>query len=132
MTHLTPGGAGAAARPALLSTAQSSLLAPHATRGRLDRAGLCAGIARRRQTFADLEASLVIACEQAAARGAAPAVRIDDRATWDRPTWHRYLGSHPPGTRLRPAHAPAVAGDRPACQADRPAGRRIAVSLRSR
>ena len=89
MTHLTPGGAGAAARPALFSAAQSGLLASHRTRRQLDRAGLCAGIARRRQTFADLEAGLVTACEEAAARGAAHAVRIDDRATWDRATCPR-------------------------------------------
>jgi hypothetical protein len=105
MTHLTPGGAGTAARPALFSTAQSGLLAPQTTRGRLDRAGLCAGIARRRQTFADLETGLVIACEQAAARGAAHAVRIDDRATWDRATWQRYLDA---ATRLEPDYGPPM------------------------
>jgi len=83
MTHVTPAGAGTAARPTKLSTA----------RAHLDRGGLRAGIARRRQTLANLEASLVTACEQAAVRGIRHGVRVDDRATWDRATWQRYLAA---------------------------------------
>jgi hypothetical protein len=32
-------------------------------------------------------------------------VRIDDRATWDRPTWQRYLDA---ATRLEPDYGPPM------------------------
>jgi hypothetical protein len=45
---------------------------------------------------------VVAACESAAARGAARSVRIDDRATWNRATWDRYLAE---ATRLEPDYS---------------------------
>jgi hypothetical protein len=48
---------------------------------------------------------MVAACERAAARGRAGGVCIDDRATWDRATWRRYLDA---ATRLEPAYGPPM------------------------
>jgi len=36
---------------------------------------------------------MVAVCEQQAARAAGPNVRIDDRTTWDKPMWDRYLAA---------------------------------------
>ena len=72
---------------------------------RFDRANLRDAIAHRRAQLADLEASMVAACESAAARGAAGGVRIDDRATWDRATWDRYLAE---AARLEPDYVPTM------------------------
>jgi hypothetical protein len=41
----------------------------------------------------------------AAARGAARAVRIDDRASWDRASWNRYLAE---ATRIEPKYMPIM------------------------
>ena len=48
---------------------------------------------------------MVAACENAAARGAARTVRLDDRATWDRAMWQRYLDA---AARLEPDYGPAM------------------------
>ena len=52
-----------------------------------------------------LEAALVAACEQAAARGAAGRVRLADRETWDRAMWQRYLDA---AARLEPGYGPRM------------------------
>ncbi len=91
MTHLTPGRAGPTVRPPMLSAPQPRSPAPGTLPRRLDRGLIQSGIASRRQRFEELEAALVTICETAALRGAARGVRIDDRETWDQPTWHRYL-----------------------------------------
>ena len=89
----------------MLGRVQSEPEDPSRTRRRFDRARLHDGIARRRTELAELEASMVAACENAAVRGAARSVRIDDRATWDRATWDRYLAA---ATRLEPDYLPAM------------------------
>jgi hypothetical protein len=57
----------------------------------LDRNILLHGIAARRRRLAELETSMVEACERAAVRGARRKVRMHDHDTWDKATWHRYL-----------------------------------------
>jgi len=71
----------------------------------LDRNGLCAGIDQRRERLASLEAALVTACEAAAARGGARTMQIDDRETWDRATWQRYLKA---AAQLEPDYGPRM------------------------
>ena len=66
---------------------------PSAGRNQLDRDRLHSGIAMRQQTLARLESAMVTVCEQAAARGAARSVSLDDRETWDRTMWQRYLNA---------------------------------------
>jgi hypothetical protein len=96
MTYVTPGGATPDAPPALAATR----LHPCLDRGRLREA-----IAVRRQRLAEREADLVAACEKAAAHGAGRHIRIDDRATWDRAAWHRYVGT---ATQLEPDFMPEM------------------------
>ena len=105
MTHLTPAETGTPMIPARPSS--GDLAAPRAAppSPRLDRAGLQRGLALRRNRLAALEAAMVAACEQAAARDCGGAVRIDDRETWDRATWHRYLAE---ATRLEPEYGPGM------------------------
>jgi hypothetical protein len=88
MTHVTPSGARRASPSAFASHPPLDLrpLAP-----RLDPEQIRCRIAQHRARLAELEASLVAACEAAAARHRASAVRVEDRATWDRPMWQRYL-----------------------------------------
>ena len=113
MTHLSPGGGGTLVLP-IRSTSQPRLHALHPAHRRLDRNGLRAGIARRRLALAGLEAGLVAACEKAALRGAPRAVRSDDRGTWDRATWQRYLAA---AARFEPAYGPRMR--RLLCEIDR-------------
>ena len=84
MTHMTPGGAPSVAPRT-----------PAATRFQpsLDRSRLREAIAVRRQRLAEREADLVAACEKAVAHGAARHLRLDDRTTWDRAAWDRYVGT---------------------------------------
>lgn len=96
MTHLATN-AGAA-----------TLLASHtlpAPSSRLDLAGLRSGVVLRRARLARLETAMVAACERAAARGRAGDVHMDDRGTWDRATWQRYLDA---AARLEPQYGPAM------------------------
>ena len=105
MTRLMSGDDGATTLPARLSTSYPTPPASEPVRPHLDRDRLRAGIARRRQALANLEAAMVAACEQAAARSAAGAVRMDDRATWDRAMWQRYLDV---AARLEPDFGPRM------------------------
>ena len=100
MTHLPPGGACAPAPPSMISRPHQTSAGRH-----LDRNRLRQGIASRRQLLFDLEAALVAACEKAAARGRASAVRMDDRETWDQPMWARYLAA---AARLEPGYGPEM------------------------
>jgi hypothetical protein len=96
MTYVTPGGARPGAPPALAATrVQPSL----------DRRRLREAIAVRRQRLAERETDLVAACEKAAAHGAGRHIRIDDRATWDRAAWNRYVGT---ATQLEPDFMPEM------------------------
>lgn len=97
MTHVNPPAAQASTVPSPMTAAP--------VHRHLDRARFLAGVAERRQVLADLEARLATACEQRAARGRASTVRIDDRATWDRPTWNRYLAA---AAELEPEYGPRM------------------------
>ncbi len=98
MTHVTPGGGPPGASPAFDATRFQLLL----DGGRLREA-----IAVRRQRLAEREAELVAACEKAAAHGAGRHIRIDDRATWDRAAWNRYVDA---ATQLEPDFMPEMLG----------------------
>lgn len=104
MTHLNPAGVTTGAPTTMLGPTPGAQLAP-TTQRHLDREQLRAGIVRRRQILADLETTMVAACENAAARSAARTVRLDDRATWDRAMWQRYLDA---AARLEPDYGPAM------------------------
>jgi len=84
MTHPTPGGAGLRIAPAMSTSTPVS-------RRHLDWNILRHGIAARRHRLAELETSMVEACERAAVRGACRNVRIDDWKTWDKAAWQRHL-----------------------------------------
>jgi hypothetical protein len=83
MTYVTPGGGPAGAPPVFAGTGFQAL----------DRIRLWEAIAVRRQRLAEREADLVAACEKAVAHGAGRHIRIDDRATWDRAAWNRYVAA---------------------------------------
>ena len=100
MIEPSSGGANLRVVPALPS------LAPvperHLDRNILLR-GLLRGIAARRRRLAQLETSMVEACERAAARRACRRVRTHDHDTWDKAMWHRYLEAV---ARLAPDYLP--------------------------
>ena len=98
MTEPTSGEASLRIAPAMPS------LVPVAQRHR-DRNILRRGIAARRHLLAELETSMMDACERAAVRGACRNVRIDDHKTWDKATWHRYLEAV---ARLEPDYMPQM------------------------
>jgi len=96
MTYVIPGGGPPGAPPALAATRfQLSL----------DRRQLRDAIAVRRQRLAEREADLIAACERAVAHSAGRHIRVDDRATWDRAAWNRYVGT---ATRLEPDFMPEM------------------------
>ena len=96
MTHMTPGGGPPVALPARAATGfQSSF----------DRSQLRETIAVRRQCLAKHEADFVTACEKAVAHGAGRHIRLDDRTTWDRAAWNRYIKA---ATQLEPAFMPEM------------------------
>ena len=71
----------------------------------LDRNMLVHGIAARRRRLAELETSMVEACERAAVRGASCKVRMNDHDTWNKATWQRYLVA---AARLEPDYMPRM------------------------
>jgi hypothetical protein len=71
----------------------------------LDRLRLREAVAARRQRLAECEADLVAACENAVAHGAGRHIRVDDRTTWDRAAWDRYVGT---ATQLEPEFMPEM------------------------
>ena len=96
MTHMTPGGGP----PVASRTPTATGFQPS-----LDRSRLREAIAVRRQRLAEREADLVAACEKSVAHGAARHIRLDDRATWDRAAWNRYVGT---ATDLEPEFMPEM------------------------
>jgi hypothetical protein len=98
MTDPSSGGATLRTAPAMLNSA------PVPQRG-LDRNVLLHGIAAHRRRLAELETSMVEACERAAVRGACRKVRMHDHHTWDKATWHRYLEAV---ARLEPDYMPQM------------------------
>ncbi len=105
MTHVTPGGAGTASPSAFASHPPTCLRPPSPVTPRLDPEQIRDRIAQHRARLAELEGALVAACEAAAARHRASAVRVEDRATWDRPMWQRYLDA---ATVLEPEYGPRM------------------------
>ena len=102
MTHFTSDGGAPAALPALVSRpeAAATTRAPSLDRNRLHEA-----IAVRRQRLAEREVDLVAACAKAVAHDAGRHIRLDDRTTWDRAAWNRYVGM---ATRLEPEFMPEL------------------------
>ena len=98
MTEPTSGGASLRIAPAMPSSAP-------VPQRHLDRSILRRGIAARRHLLAELETSMVDACERAAVRGAYRNIRMDDYKTWDKATWHRYLEEV---ARLEPDYMPQM------------------------
>ena len=98
MIQLTSGGAILRMAPAMPSSAP-------APQRHLDRNILRRGIAARRHRLAELETSMVDACERAAVRGACRKVRMHDHDTWDKATWQRYLEA---AARLEPDYMPQM------------------------
>ena len=98
MTDPSSGGATLRTAPAMLNSA------PVLQRG-LDRNVLLHGIAAQRRRLAELETSMVEACERAAVRGACRKVRMHDHHTWDEATWQRYLEAV---ARLEPDYMPQM------------------------
>lgn len=105
MSHLNPRGVETAALPTMLSASQPAAHKPAPPHRHLDRDHLRIGVAHRREMLAGLEMTMVTVCEAAAARSATRGVRIDDRATWDRPMWARYLDA---AAQLEPEHGPPM------------------------
>lgn len=87
MTHLFPAEAARAA-PQPLSRARSPLPSIAGNRAPLHRA-----ITAKRAIIAQLEAAWIAAAEADVARHLRHGVRIEDRGTWDRETWTRYLAA---------------------------------------
>ena len=58
---------------------------------RLDREVLRLGVALRREALARLQEEMVAACEAAAGLGDPRTCAPDDRVSWDRGAWRRYL-----------------------------------------
>ena len=90
MTHLSP----AATMPHTPPPASTSSAASPTFAALLgDRSRLRSALLDKRSTIASLETAWVAAAETDAAVGRARAVRMDDRDTWDRATWDRYLAA---------------------------------------
>ena len=92
-------------RPRSSVVSSTSLRPPAPVTPRLDREQIRDRIAQHRAALAELEGALVAACEAAAARHRSSAVRVEDRATWDRAMWQRYLDA---ATVLEPEYGPRM------------------------
>ena len=98
MTHLSPT---VTMRRALSASAAS----PSFTALLGDRSHLRSALQAKRATIARLETAWVAAAEADAAVGRTPAVRMDDRETWDRTTWDRYLAA---ASKHQPDYMPRI------------------------
>jgi hypothetical protein len=87
MTHLSPAKAVHAVAPPISHA--GSPVAPLIDNG----ASLQRALARKRAHIAQLEAAWVVAAEADIARHLGQGIRVDNRATWDRTTWDRYLAA---------------------------------------
>jgi hypothetical protein len=105
MNTLMPTGAATAAPPAMPGHRKSLTPGQPASAPHLDRSHLATGITSRRRRLADLEAAMAASCEAAAVRGAPRVIRVDDRGTWDRAMWQRYLDA---AARLEPDYGPLM------------------------
>ena len=106
MSHMPPTASRAAvSRPDLRSPSTPPSPGPPRRQLLLDRDSLHRAVRARQRALAETETEMVAACEQIAAHGAARTVRMDDRATWDRATWQRYLDA---AARLEPDYGPRL------------------------
>lgn len=87
---MTPLSPAATARRALPPAPAAS---PSFTALLGDRSRLRAALLDKRATIARLEAAWVAAAEADTTAGRARAIRMDNRETWDRATWVRYLAA---------------------------------------
>lgn len=106
MTHIHPSGETRVAPP-LVSKLTNPGTGRHAHQPTLDidRQHLNDLISDRRATLSALEMEMVGRCEEAAARAAPRTVRLDDRGTWDRAMWARYLSA---AATLEPDYMPRM------------------------
>lgn len=72
---------------------------------RLDREVLRLGVALRREALARLQEEMVASCEAAAGLGDPRTCAPDDRASWDRGAWRRYLDA---AVRLEGGYGPRM------------------------
>src|SRR3954452_5879039 len=86
MTHLSPTAVRRAPSPASLTARPLPALLG-------DRSRLLEALATKRAEVASLEAAWVSASEADAARAGDRKIRMDDRSTWDKATWERYLAA---------------------------------------
>jgi hypothetical protein len=87
MTHMSPAATMRRSLPPV------SLTAPAFTALLGDRSRLRAAQLDKRTAIARLETAWVAAAEADAATGRGGSVRMDNRETWDRGTWDRYLAA---------------------------------------
>jgi hypothetical protein len=88
MTHVIPVGANGA----ITDPPSASHPLPLTSLG-IDQGRLQISIASRREQIALIEADWVAASKRIAARNACHGIRVNDRETWDRPMWDRYLAA---------------------------------------
>ena len=101
MSHHPPVRTTLPSAPSAISTAGPP---------RLSRAMIHAGISLRQAALDALEAELVSDCEAAAGLGNPELSAVDNRASWDRAAWGRYLAAAVQvearyGPRMRRLHA---------------------------
>lgn len=105
MSHIEPSGETRLATPFVTR----ATAAPAARQNRpslgIDRHHLGTAIATRRAALSAIEMEMVAKCEEVAARAASRHVRLDDRSTWDRGMWDRYLSA---ATTLEPDYMPQM------------------------
>ena len=106
MSHIHPSGETRLAPPFVTRSATP----PTAQQSRrpslgIDHQHLRAIIADRRAALSAIEIEMVGKCEEVAARAAPRHVRLDDRGTWDRAMWNRYLSA---AAALEPDYMPQM------------------------
>ena len=106
MSHIHPSGETRLAPPFVTHHAASKAARqPSQPSLGIDRQHLRAAIADRLATLSAIEMEMVGKCEEAAARAAPRHVRRDDRTTWDRSMWNRYLSA---AAAMQPDHLPRM------------------------
>lgn len=106
MSHIHPSGETRLAPPFVTRSATP----PTAQQSRrpslgIDHQHLRAIIADRRAALSAIEIEMVGKCEEVATRAAPRHVRRDDRGTWDRAMWNRYLSA---AAALEPDYMPQM------------------------
>lgn len=106
MSHIHPSGETRLAQPFVTRPAGSKDAGrPSRPSLGIDRNHLRAVIAERRAALSAIEMEMVARFEEAASRAAPRHVRLDDRGTWDRRMWDRYLSA---AAALEPDYMPQM------------------------